>query len=180
MSIDFCLSCHGDAMWADTSGWNRLWGLVFTSPCIHVPTYTHPHTQIQMYSTVPSENGGASVGEVKRLSGSSTSTGLSWRSCGVKIQLSTLTGDWMDSPTQFVGRRGLANHTNTVHICGGVTALWDEKGKDVETTCQAFRICTHRSFVVSCTESQVLNFERQSSIQIQPCFSRHFEFSTLP
>lgn len=40
----FCLSCHGDALLADTSGgWALLTG--FTSPCMHVPMYSlHKHT----------------------------------------------------------------------------------------------------------------------------------------
>lgn len=43
----FCLSCHGDALWADTSGGNRLCGLVLLLmyACAHVrPTQTQTHT----------------------------------------------------------------------------------------------------------------------------------------
>lgn len=107
---------------------------------MHVPTYTHPHTQIQMYSTVPSENGGASVGEVKRLSGSSTSTGLSLRSRGAKIQLSTLTGDWMDSLIQFVGRRGLANHNTHTHtLFTSAEPCGMKKGKTFQLNVMLFK-----------------------------------------
>lgn len=53
MSRDFCLSCHGDALWADTSGGNRLCWLVLLlhvcmCPCAaHTNTHTHTQTNVQ-------------------------------------------------------------------------------------------------------------------------------------
>lgn len=46
----FCLSCHGDALWADTSGGNRLcWLILLLHVCMcsyvaHINTHTHAHT----------------------------------------------------------------------------------------------------------------------------------------
>lgn len=145
----FCLSCHGDALWADTSGGNRLCWLVLLLHVCMCPcaAHTNTHTHRPMYSTVPLKNGRCLLNlnskehcHPKKDTWSPQRTVLKkgrgtytkyWRQLAFwalqnnMVKHLTYPNRWLDGLTETAG--GFLKPTTityTVHISLGVTSHW--------------------------------------------------------
>lgn len=91
----FCLSCHGDALWADTSGGNRLFWLVLLLHVCMCPcaAHTNTHTQctvrclwrmVAYWTSASASEKNIAIPHEQTVW--STSTGLCWRRGEALIQ----------------------------------------------------------------------------------------------
>lgn len=120
----FCLSCHGDALWADTSGGNRLcWLILLLHVCMcshvaHINTHTHTQTNVQygafeewVLLTEPQLQPLKNIAMLKNTSLKEELEPLKTRWWGIYV----LNGHWMNSLDVFFFFSFFSSQHNAIH-----------------------------------------------------------------